>query len=39
MERRTIEENKEKKRDYAVLVGLRSPGQLQAILRVVPENF
>ena len=25
MERRTIEENKEKKRDYAVLVGLRSP--------------
>lgn len=25
MERRTIEENKEKKRDYAVLVGVRSP--------------
>ena len=25
MERRTIEENKEKKRDYTVLVGLRSP--------------
>ena len=25
MERRTIEENKEKKRDYALLVGLRSP--------------
>ena len=25
MERRTIEDNKEKKRDYAVLVGLRSP--------------
>ena len=25
MERRTIEENKEKKRDYAALVGLRSP--------------
>ena len=25
MERRTIEENKEKKRDYAVLVGLRAP--------------
>ena len=25
MERRTIEENKEKKRDYSVLVGLRSP--------------
>ena len=25
MERKTIEENKESKRDYAVLVGLRSP--------------
>ena len=25
MERRTLEENRENKRDYAVLVGLRSP--------------
>lgn len=25
MERKTIEQNKEQKRDYAVLVGLRSP--------------
>ena len=36
MERRTIEENKEKKRDYAVLVGLRSP-VLGADIGGIPE--
>ena len=34
MERRTLEENRENKRDYAVLVGLRSPVLREDIFKI-----